>query len=158
VVHQVSETVNIPVLGSGDVVDEASARERMRGKIRGLLIGRGALSNPMVFDEIVNGRPTDLRRRPDLVLDIMERYCALLQEEFLPAGCVGKVKQLASQMCRGYTWRKELCMAMTLPEQLEILRRARQSPGREQAPGLEQVIIPSRDELEAGSGLEIGSP
>jgi nifR3 family TIM-barrel protein len=126
VVEAVAEAVKVPVSGSGDVVDAASARARLQGRISGLFIGRAALWNPFVFSEILGQRAHDLRREPEVVLGVLERYLALLREEFHDRVVVGRFKQLVSQMCRGYEWRKELCRAMKLSEQLDIMKRVRQ--------------------------------
>jgi tRNA-dihydrouridine synthase len=74
---------------------------------------------------VLTGVKINLKERPELVLDVLERYVELMSENFSPQTCVGKIKQLASQMCRGYSWRKNLCMVSTLDEQKEILARAR---------------------------------
>ncbi len=125
VVRAVAEAVSIPVCGSGDVVDYKSASERLEGAVAGLYIGRAALWNPLVFSEISTGAARSLRHDEGLVLDILDRYLALLREEFHDRVVVGRFKQLVSQMCRGYEWRKDLCRANKLPEQIDILARAR---------------------------------
>lgn len=139
----VADAVKLPVMGSGDVVDRASAVERSRGRITGLFIGRAAIENPFVFREIHSGESVGLRTNPALMLDVVELYIALLREEFPPKACIGKIKQLVSQMCRGQEWRKDICRARTLDEQLEIVLRLRREfaevgvlPGR----ALEAVI------------------
>jgi tRNA-dihydrouridine synthase len=133
-VYEVADAVRIPVCGSGDVVDRASAEERFQGPVSGLFIGRAALWNPLVFQEINGGTKHDLRREPALVFHILERYLALLREEFHDRVVVGRFKQLVSQMCRGYEWRKDLCRAMTLAEQCDILKRARDATFETEAP------------------------
>jgi hypothetical protein len=65
---------------------------------------------------------SDLRNQPDTVLRVLKRYIELLREDFHDRVVIGRFKQLVSQMCRGYAWRKDLCRAMTLGEQLDILR------------------------------------
>ena len=117
----VADAVGVPVMGSGDVVDRRTADERLRGRIAGLFIGRAAIENPFVFREIATGVPVNLRGDPALMLDVVELYIALLREEFPPKACVGKIKQLVSQMCRGQEWRKDVCRARTLDEQTAIL-------------------------------------
>ena len=124
-VEQVAQSVRVPVSGSGDVVDAASAEQRLQGAISGLFIGRAALWNPFVFSEIRTGKRYNLRLERDLVLNVLERYLALLREEFHDRVVVGRFKQLVSQMCRGFEWRKDLCRAMKLEDQVEILKRAR---------------------------------
>lgn len=129
IVREVAQAVKIPVLGSGDVVDCASAAERHAYGVAGLLIGRAALYNPFIFSEICGAAPRKLGKDPELVLSILERYVELLREEFSDTRCIGRVKQLVSQMCRGYSWRRDLCRAATFDEQRRILTELKSSPG-----------------------------
>jgi nifR3 family TIM-barrel protein len=124
-VEFVADRLAIPVLGSGDVVDRASATERLKGKIAGLFIGRASMWNPLVFQEILSGEAHTLRGNFDRMVQILMRYSQLLLEDFQEGSCAGKMKQLASQMCRGATWRKHLLAAHTLQEQLDTLQRVR---------------------------------
>jgi tRNA-dihydrouridine synthase len=49
----VKQSVNIPVIANGDVHDAASALDTLRETgCDGVMIGRGALGNPFVFEEI----------------------------------------------------------------------------------------------------------
>ena len=135
-VREVADALTIPVLGSGDVVDRATAEDRLQGKVAGLFIGRAALWNPMVFSEIATGSRDTIRGNERLMVDILFRYIELLREDFLDSSCAGKVKQLASQMCRGAAWRKSLLTMNTLHDQLELLARVREgfvAPGGNRA-------------------------
>ena len=119
-VREVVEEVKIPVCGSGDVVDLASAQQRLtQGGVAGLFIGRGSLSNPYIFSEIA-GIPVQNRLTP---IQILRRYAELLIEERSEKSSIGKLKQLGSQMVRA-PWMKDFCRAMELKQQLEILERA----------------------------------
>ena len=122
-VKAVKESVKIPVFGSGDVVDKQSASERITSGCDGLFIGRGALSNPFIFSEIATGQVTDRRNNPALVIKVLLRYVELLREEMNDRGASGRVKQLASQMCAGHTWKRELLRTETLPDQIKFLER-----------------------------------
>lgn len=52
-IAQVAAAVSIPVVGNGDVKDGLSAkRRRDESGVAGLMIGRAALSNPWIFNEI----------------------------------------------------------------------------------------------------------
>jgi tRNA-dihydrouridine synthase B len=124
-VQEVAEELSIPVLGSGDVVDRASAEARLQGKVAGLFIGRASIWNPMVFSEIVQGTGDTIRNNQQLMLDILFRYIELLREDFQDSSCPGKIKQLASQMCRGAVWRKTLLGLNTLQDQIDLLQRVR---------------------------------
>jgi len=124
-VREVAEHLTIPVLGSGDVVDRATADERLSGKVAGLFIGRASIWNPLVFSEIVSGERDTLKNNHAKMLEVLFRYIELLREDFHDSSCAGKLKQLASQMCRGAAWRKPLLTLNTLQQQIELLERAR---------------------------------
>jgi nifR3 family TIM-barrel protein len=52
-IAQVAAAVSIPVIGNGDVKDGLSAkRRREESGVSGLMVGRAALSNPWIFNEI----------------------------------------------------------------------------------------------------------
>ena len=51
-IARVAAGVSIPVFGSGDCVDPQQIVDRLRtGHIRGVLVGRGALRNPWIFQQ-----------------------------------------------------------------------------------------------------------
>lgn len=126
VVEEVAATVKVPVLGSGDVVDRASALQRSGSEaIAGLLIGRAALWNPYVFSEVMGFMTPKLFGQDILLAEILEQYSQYLLDEFSPQTAVGKIKQLASQMCRGVAWRKELLGLSTIDAQSELLMQVK---------------------------------
>jgi tRNA-dihydrouridine synthase B len=52
-IAQVAAAVSIPVIGNGDVKDGLSAKRRQaESGVSGLMVGRAALSNPWIFNEI----------------------------------------------------------------------------------------------------------
>lgn len=145
-VEQVANAVSIPVMGSGDVVDRASAEQRLVGQIAGLFVGRASMSNPLVFSEVMSGAPSALRGNQKLMLSILFRYIELLREDFQDSACPGKLKQLASQMCRGAPWRKQLLTINTLPEQIQLLEMVRDGAWRSIIAGEPVEEAPVRDE------------
>lgn len=54
IIKEVVESVSIPVIGNGDVVDIKSAIEMFKTGCAGIAIGRGALGNPFIFRELVS--------------------------------------------------------------------------------------------------------
>ena len=52
IIAEVAETVQIPVIGNGDIATAADAAERLKSGVRGLMLGRSAMSAPWVFREI----------------------------------------------------------------------------------------------------------
>lgn len=126
-VREVAAALRIPVFGSGDVVDQQSAIARLGALqsgypgVAGLYIGRGSLANPLVFKDIRQGGGREVRHNLSLVLSILRLYAELLREDFPEKVCSGRMKQLASQMCRGYEWRKQFLVAGSVDQQLELL-------------------------------------
>jgi tRNA-dihydrouridine synthase len=71
--------VGIPVFGSGDCVEPQQVVARLRGtRVGGVLIGRGALRNPWIFQQAADlaaGRtphPVTMRERGEFLLDYIE--------------------------------------------------------------------------------------
>ena len=55
VIKEVKQAVNIPVIGNGDIVSRESAEIMIeKTGVDGIMIGRAALGNPWIFDEIIN--------------------------------------------------------------------------------------------------------
>lgn len=53
IIKKVKESVKIPVIGNGDVIDEKSALEMFeKTGVDGIMIGRGAFGNPWIFKRI----------------------------------------------------------------------------------------------------------
>ncbi len=104
VIEAVAEAVDIPVLGSGDIVTPQDAEKRLRsGKVAGLMIGRGAMKNPWIFRQIREHLAGEALHKPTLPeqVDFLRDY-ALDLWEHLPAKAVpGRVKRIASQFTKG---------------------------------------------------------
>lgn len=127
ILKSVVQAVKIPVCGSGDIVDQSTALERLSSGVSGLYIGRGAIENPLVFSEIFSGDRQTIRRDGALAIRILQRYIQFLKEDCPEKAVLGKVKQLASQMARGHMWRKNILQSMKLNIVEEILLRASES-------------------------------
>ena len=84
-IARVASQLAIPVFGSGDCTEPVQAVERLRSGVAGVLIGRGALRNPWIFEQAADlaaGRtPREItnEERGRFLLD----YIEMLQQERL---------------------------------------------------------------------------
>jgi len=53
IIKKVKQSVKIPVIGNGDIIDEESAKNMFEYTgVDGIMIGRGAMGNPWIFEQI----------------------------------------------------------------------------------------------------------
>lgn len=52
-IARLSQSLSIPVVGNGDVVDEKSYQNMLKTGVSGVMIGRGAQGRPWVFQEVM---------------------------------------------------------------------------------------------------------
>jgi tRNA-dihydrouridine synthase B len=71
-IEEVSSSLNIPLIGSGDVVSKEMFFDR-QNKASGIMIGRGAIGRPWIFQEVLGGETLTL---PEIVR-LAYRHCLL---------------------------------------------------------------------------------
>jgi tRNA-dihydrouridine synthase B len=77
-IARVASGVSIPVFGSGDCIEPAQLVERLGSGVSGVLVGRGALRNPWIFEQaaaIARGetpRPITMAERGAFLIDYVE--------------------------------------------------------------------------------------
>lgn len=123
IVENVVNSVSVPVVGSGDIVDRESAEQALATGVAGLMIGRGAMMNPWIFRELASGESRE--KTVSQVVEVLRSYLQLLPEEVPEKAYLGKMKQFVSQVTRlidgAGTVRKDLCRTTSLSEFLRIL-------------------------------------
>ena len=82
-IARVASQLSIPVFGSGDCIEPGQLVERLRSGVTGVLVGRGALRNPWIFEQATDiaagrtPREITMEERGQFLLD----YIDLLQKE-----------------------------------------------------------------------------
>lgn len=98
VITSLKAYLKIPVIGNGDIVTPNNAFQmRDRTKCDGIMVGRGALTNPWIFRQISEIERGLRMTQPDISAKyaLIKNYFSLLFEEETP-GAIGKMKQFAS--------------------------------------------------------------
>ncbi len=85
IIKKVKESVKIPVIGNGDVVDEESAYRMFETTgVDGIMIGRGSFGNPWIFRNIKHYLETGEKLPPpsnEEKLKVIEKHIELAVEE-----------------------------------------------------------------------------
>ena len=87
IIKKVKESVNIPVIGNGDIRDIASANKMLKETgVDGIMIGRASLGNPWIFKSIIEDkeylptkeeRLTTMLQHIDLVIEEKGEYVGI---------------------------------------------------------------------------------
>ena len=85
IIKKVKESVKIPVIGNGDVVDEESAYRMFETTgVDGIMIGRGSFGNPWIFRNIKYYLETGEKLQPpsnEEKLEVIKKHIKLAVEE-----------------------------------------------------------------------------
>jgi tRNA-dihydrouridine synthase B len=83
---RIKERSGLKIIGNGNILNRKEALERLN-LVDGIMIGRGALSNPFIFAEIQDKIPT-----PEAKKEITERIIALVEEYYSPELRLHRIK------------------------------------------------------------------
>lgn len=84
VIAQVAQSVRVPVIGNGDLASAHDVARRMSTGVRGVMLGRAAMSSPWIFGEIKHFMATGELLAPlplESQWEHIQRHCALAVEK-----------------------------------------------------------------------------
>ncbi|MBU0466953.1 MAG: tRNA-dihydrouridine synthase family protein [Nanoarchaeota archaeon] len=100
---RVKKVVSIPIIGNGDVFNGAGARAVL-DLCDGVMVGRGAIGNPLVFTRILNylekGKEEDFDVEKNL--EIFKEYLKLEKKYYGENVDLGKVKYVGGKFLKGF--------------------------------------------------------
>jgi nifR3 family TIM-barrel protein len=148
-IGKVAAAAKIPVIGNGDVNSVANARERLETYgVSGVSIGRGAMHNPWIFGQIADaweGKPPRQMTATE-ALDVFPLYYKFkLEDGATEMSALGRLKQLAARLCKGFddptlTVRQTLLTAQTADEFFDRLQSLREGIAREMTFSPENLV------------------
>jgi tRNA-dihydrouridine synthase B len=128
-IAEVKASVSIPVVGSGDIGSADTAVRRLQQSgVDGVMIGRGALTNPWMFRQLAALRagepvvPPNEQEVWELLISLIERLAA----EIDPKVALGRGRGLVCRMTRGLRCsaglRETITRAPSVEAMLDLLR------------------------------------
>lgn len=122
IIRKVKESVNIPVIASGDIVDrESLERTSEYTHCDGYMIGRGALGSPEIFARLT-GNDEEISR-----YDIVERHVKLLREYFPERFVNGHIRKHLLWYLKGYAGASSIKVQVStepsIDKVLEIMKK-----------------------------------
>lgn len=113
-IYQTAKLIKIPVLGNGDIKSNQEIKNRLKG-LAGVLIGRGALGNPFIFN-----RQKKVGR--EKIKEIILKHARLAQKEKGKRGLIELRKHLGWYV-RGWPEAKSLRQKLVRIETIEEINK-----------------------------------
>lgn len=129
-VAELKARARIPILGSGDIMTADDARKRFtEAGVDGVMIGRGAITNPWIFRQIADGyagRPVSLPSWRDTI-DALADYLGMLREQYPERVAPARMRMMLARLLKGFEADPTLrvrCLKLESPDAMLALLEA----------------------------------
>jgi len=129
-VAELKRRASIPILGSGDILTAADARQRFsEAGVDGVMIGRGAITNPWIFRQIADGYAgleVSLPTWRDTI-DALAEYLRLLRETYPEKVAPARMRMMLARLLKGFTADPTLrvrCLKLDSPDDMLAMLEA----------------------------------
>ena len=75
--------IDIPVIGNGDVLDLVTYNKMKQTGVDAVMIGRGSLGKPWIFDEILSGKKLSLCEKGEVIIRHIDLLSEIYPERFI---------------------------------------------------------------------------
>jgi tRNA-dihydrouridine synthase B len=116
-IEEVSSHLQIPLIGSGDVTSKTMFDER-KHKASGIMIGRGAVGRPWIFQEVLGGNSLEL---PEIV-QLAYRHCLLNAEWYGEQTGMRQMRGVLPHYFKGFAGANRVRQQITQVSSLESVR------------------------------------
>ena len=127
----VKEAVKIPVFASGNIFNGAIAKKALESTgCDGILVARGALGNPWIFEEIAGYLKGEAAPQPvdiEIKKSVLIKHLSYIMEykDLTPSGKVGYMRKFVMWYLKGVPGAKRIrektCSAKTFDELIELI-------------------------------------
>ncbi len=127
---KLKEIVQIPLIGNGDIQTREEALERLR-YVDGVMIGRGAISDPLIFKRISGGDGSLLS-----MTDIISRFIELVETHYTEPLRLGRIKAMTRFLVAGRNYSKRFRQEIYRASTFSAAARALLELAERIAPGI----------------------
>ncbi|MFA6888694.1 MAG: tRNA dihydrouridine synthase DusB [Candidatus Woesearchaeota archaeon] len=119
IIKQVKESVNIPVIGNGDIVDELSAKKMFEETgVDAIMIGRAAMGNPFIFARINHYLKTGKFLEQKNQIELFLEYLKIWKTVSLP---FSQLKMHVNSFTKGMTGGAQLRLKLAQAKNVDEL-------------------------------------